>query len=106
MDGARVRTVTAQEIADAMCATEVDRVSGDRETTAFKMAARLHQARWRKSRGLPIGTQPIDAVGGRPLGSRLPLAYARDSGANFLDARVLAAVRERLARPERHQMLD
>lgn len=50
-----------------MCATGVDCVSRDPGTTAFKVAARLHQARWREARGFPMGTQPLDGVGARPL---------------------------------------
>lgn len=41
-----------------------------------------------------------------PVGSRLDLTFARESGANFVSDSVLAAVRARLARPELHQTLN
>src|SRR5262249_58916222 len=42
----------------------------------------------------------------RPVGSRLPLDYARETGANFLTAQALAAVKERTATIEPNQSLD
>lgn len=75
--------------------------------TAFKQGARLRQARWRDAAGLPIGTNP--PRGGprsAPLGSRLALQFAIDSGANFLTDQIRAAVRDRLAHPQEHQTLD
>lgn len=87
----------------------VDVVSRDPETTAFKRRARLQQALWREGRGFPIGSHPMDPRQGepsRPLGSRLDLEFARSSGANFLDDRIRYAVADRLARPEKHQMIN
>ncbi len=98
---------STQELRDAACLENVDRVSGDPATSAFKAAARLHQSRWRAARNLPMGTHPI--AGGdsaRPLGSRLPLADARETGANFIDPRCAPAGRARLAAPQKHQMLN
>ena len=49
------------------------------------------------------------AAGGprpRPVGSRLPLDYARETGANFLTAGALDAARARLAVKEPHQSFD
>jgi hypothetical protein len=40
-----------------------------------------------------------------PVGSRLALAFARESGMNFISPAVLDAVRNRLAAPERHETL-
>lgn len=87
----------------------VDAVPRDPDTTDFKRRARLHQALWREKMVYPIGFQPMVAQpgeGSRALGSRLDPAFARGSGANFLDARIRRAVAERLAHPERRQPLD
>jgi hypothetical protein len=101
-----VRVPTSEELRAAHCLEKVDRVA-DAATAAFKAAARLHQARWREAKNLPIGTQPIaGGTGARPLGSRLPLAYAMETGANFIDSRCAAAARARLHAPQRHQMLN
>jgi hypothetical protein len=77
--------------------------------TEFRRGLRLHQARWREAHGLPIGSQPIvpkPGKGTRPVGSRLPLDYARESGANFVTAGALAAARERTSQVEPHQSFD
>lgn len=77
--------------------------------TAFRQRLRLHQARWREARRHPIGSQPIvpkDGKPARPVGSRLPLQYARETGANFLTAGALDAARARTAVIEPHQTLD
>ena len=98
-----------QELESAYCWEADDRVSGRPEMTAFRRALRLHQARWREAHGHPIGWQPIAPRPGeaaRPVGSRLPLAYARETGANFLGAGALAAARARTAVVERHKSLD
>ncbi|MGH3085579.1 MAG: hypothetical protein ACRDNP_16255, partial [Gaiellaceae bacterium] len=66
--------------------------------TEFRRRLRFHQAGWRESRGHPIGSQPIVPRRGkpaRPVGSRLPLDYARDTGANFVTAGALDAARAR-----------
>ena len=59
--------------------------------TAFRRRLRYHQAQWREANGHPIGSQPIvPRAGAKPsrlVGSRLPLDYARETGANFLTAR-------------------
>ena len=71
---------------------------------------RYHQARWREASGHPIGSQPIAPRPGgapaRPVGSRLPLDYARETGANFVTAGALAAARARTAVVEPHQSFD
>lgn len=87
----------------------VDRVSNDPEATDFKRTARLLQSLWREKHGLPIGTQPMRSRGGkptRPLGSRIELETARETGANFLTDGVRRVVKERLANPQSHQTLD
>ena len=104
MPSALVRPTT-REISDASCDKEWDRAPGDPETTTFKLVARLHQVRWREAHGFPMGTEPIADTGGQHVGSRLPLAFARETGANFLDRRVVDAVRDRLANPQRNETL-
>jgi hypothetical protein len=42
----------------------------------------------------------------RPVGSRLPLAYARETGANFLNANALEAAKARTSITEPHQSFD
>jgi hypothetical protein len=71
---------------------------------------RYHQARWREAHGHPVGSQPIvprsEGERLRLVGSRLPLAYARTTGANFLTAGALAAARARTSFVEPHQSFD
>ncbi|MCC6812150.1 MAG: hypothetical protein IT381_32315 [Deltaproteobacteria bacterium] len=102
----RVRQVTSKEMAEVLCSTGVDRVPGDMATTAFKRAARVHQARWRQARGFPVGTLEVPHHPPRPFGCRLPLAFAKATGANFVDARSADAARARVSAPQHHQMLD
>ncbi len=100
LDEASLRAVHAWEA--------VDRVALLPDVTRFKRRARRQQSLWRENEGLPVGSQPLDPKPGgdsRELGSRLPLGFATESGANFLDD-ALAAVRARLATPQPHQMLD
>lgn len=102
-------TVTDAELREHCCLESVDHVPGDPETTAFKRRARLHQALWREGKGLPIGSQPMRPNPGqpsRPLGSRIELEAARQTGANFLGEDARRAVRERLADPQPHETLD
>ena len=77
--------------------------------TEYRRALRYHQAQWRGAKGHPIGSQPIvprDGKPSRPLGSRLPLDYARDTGANFLTPRALDAAKARTSVIEPHQTFD
>jgi hypothetical protein len=78
--------------------------------TEFRRRLRYHQAQWREAEGHPIGSQPIaprpDGGPARLVGSRLPLAYARETGANFLNANALEAARARTAITEPHQSFD
>src|ERR671937_2338039 len=95
-----------QELEAAHCWEADDRVPGRPEMTEFRRRVRLHQARWRESKGHPIGSQPIAPREGqraRPVGSRLPLDYARETGANFLTAGALDAARARTSVAEPHQ---
>jgi hypothetical protein len=86
-----------------------DRVPGRPQMTDFRRRLRVHQARWREAKGHPVGSQPIVPKPGkqaRPVGSRLPLAYAQDTGANFVTAGALDAVNARTAVIEPHQSFD
>jgi hypothetical protein len=98
-----------QELEAAHCWEAGDRVPGRPQMTAFRRRLRLRQARWREAHGHPIGSQPIVArsrTATRLVGSRLPLAYARETGANFVTAGALAAARARASNPEPHQRFD
>ncbi len=102
--------------APAHCTFAVDRVSRDPATTAWKQRAREGQARWREARGYEVGFHPYSGVpkadkeGGAlkatKVGSRLKLEVARSTEANFLTPGVRAAVRARLAAPEKYQMIS
>jgi hypothetical protein len=77
--------------------------------TEFRRSLRYHQAQWREANGHPIGSQPIVPRKGkpsRPVGSRLPLDYARETGATFLTAGALEAARARTSFVEPHQSFD
>jgi hypothetical protein len=100
---------TQEELEAAHCWEAEDRVPGRPAMTAFRRELRLHQARWREAHGHPIGSQPIAPRAGQashPVGSRLPLDYARQTGANFLTAAALSAAEARTAFIERHQTMD
>jgi hypothetical protein len=78
--------------------------------TRFRQLMRYQQARWRETHGHPIGSQPIAPrphdKGVRPVGSRLPIAFAREHGVNFLTPAALVAAQARTALVEPHQGLD
>ena len=77
--------------------------------TELRRRLRLHQARWREAHGHPIGSQPLAPRPGqdaRPVGSRLPLDYARETGAAFVTAGALEAARARTAVVEPNQSFD
>jgi hypothetical protein len=101
---------TREQLEAAHCWEADDHIPRRPEMSAFRRLTRYHQARWREANGHPIGTQPIvpkpGASGVRPVGSRLPLDYARDTGANFLTPAALDAAGARSARVEPHQTLD
>lgn len=93
----------------AHCWEADDRVPGPAELTEFRRALRLRQAQWRERHGHPIGTQPIVPKPGkaaRPVGSRMPLDYARQTGANFVTPAAVQAARARADAPEAHQTFD
>jgi hypothetical protein len=99
-----------QELAAAHCWESDDRVPRRPGMTEFRRRTRLHHARWREAKGHPLGTQPIAPRAGqaraRPVGSRLPLDYATETGATFLTAGALDAARHRTSYIEPHQSFD
>ncbi len=99
-----------QELEAAHCWEADDVVARRPEMTALRRQLRYHQARWREENGLPIGSQPIAPPAGarpaRPVGSRLPLAFAKETGANFLTVHALEAARARTSIVEPHQSFD
>jgi hypothetical protein len=100
---------TQEELEAAHAWEADDRVGGRPEMTEFRRRLRHHQSKWRESNGHPIGTQPIAPHPGqrsRPLGSRLPLDYARETGANFVTKGALAAVTARTSFVEPNQSVD
>jgi hypothetical protein len=102
--------LSRQELEAAHCWEAGDQVPGRPAMSGFRQRLRYHQARWREANGHPIGSQPIAPRPGggraRPVGSRLPLAYARETGANFLTAGALGAAKARTSSTEPHQSFD
>ena len=103
-------SLTRQELEAAHCWEADDQVPGKPAMTKLRRTLRYHQSRWREAKGYPIGSQPIAPRPGgwvpRPVGSRLPLAYAQKTGANFLAAGALDAARTRSSIIEPEQSLD
>ena len=101
---------TREDLEAAFCWEADDHIPHRPAMTEFRREARYHQARWREAHQHPIGTQPIVPKPGetrvRPVGSRLPLDYAKHTGANFLSAAALDAARARAAHAEAHQTFD
>jgi hypothetical protein len=98
------------ELEAAHCWEADDRVPRRPALTEFRRRLRLHQARWREAHGHPIGSQPIEPTDARkpvrPVGSRLPLAYARETGANFVTETAFEAAKARTSIIEPHQSFD
>ena len=98
-----------EELEALYCWEDEDRVPGRPAMTQLRRSLRLHQARWREANGHPIGSQPIAPLPGkpsRPVGSRLPLDYARETGVTFITSAALEAARARSTVVEPHQTLD
>ena len=106
----RVTRIPSKEELEALhCWEADDRVPGRPQMTDFRRSLRYHQGRWREARGHPIGTQPIVARKGqkvRPVGSRIPLDYARETGATFITPGALDAATKRASFVEPHQSFD
>jgi hypothetical protein len=102
-------TVSQQELEAAHCWEADDHVPRRPAMTEFRRRLRFHQAQWREAHGHPIGTQPMVPKRDkpvRPVGSRLPLDYARETGATFVTAGALDAARARTSMTEPHQSFD
>ena len=100
---------TRAELEAALCWDASDLVPRSPAMTAFRQRTRLHQARWRERKGHPIGSQPYaprPGVDPRPVGSRIPLEYGRETGANFVTTAALDSVKARAAIVEREQSID
>jgi hypothetical protein len=102
--------LSQDELETFHCWEADDRVPRRPELTEYRRSLRYHQARWREGNGHPIGSQPIAARrDGKPVrlvGSRLPLDYAKETGANFLTAGALEAAKARTSIIEPHQSFD
>jgi hypothetical protein len=104
-----VANVTREELEAAHCLERNDEIRSRPAMAAFLQRTRLHQARWREAHGHPIGSQPYAPRPGdksRPVGSRIPLAYARETGATFLTPAVFDAARARMSVVEPNQSID
>jgi hypothetical protein len=102
-------SLSREELEAAHCWEAEDRVPKRPAMTAFRRQARFQQSRWRESKGHPIGSQPIVPRHGTPtrlVGSRLPLGYAKETGANFITAAALDAATARTSIIEREQSFD
>jgi hypothetical protein len=104
------KVLSKEQLEAAHCWEADDRVPQRPEMTEFRRQLRYHQSQWREAQGHPIGSQPIAPKPGggsvRLIGSRLPLAYARETGANFLTAGALDAAKARTSAKEPHQSFD
>jgi len=101
--------VSHEELEAAFCWDRNDEIRSRPAMTAFRQQTRLHQARWREVHGHPIGTQPHrprPGVETRPVGSRVPLDYGTETGANFLTPAALDAARARTSFIEPEQSFD
>src|SRR5262245_57608993 len=101
--------LSREELEAAHCWEADDRVARRPGMTRFRQRLRYHQAKWRESKAHPTGSEPIVPLKGtrsRRVGSRLPLDYARETGANFVTAAALEAARARTSVVEPHQSFD
>src|SRR2546422_11510389 len=98
-DGDVGEVLSKEELEAAHCWEADDRVPRRPGMTEFRRRLRYHQSQWRETHGHPIGSQPIAPKPGggavRLVGSRLPLAFARETGANFPTAGAPDAARAR-----------
>jgi PD-(D/E)XK nuclease superfamily protein len=109
-DGDVEEGLSKEELETVHCWEADDHVPRRPALTGFRRRLRYHQAQWREAQGHPIGSQPIaprpDGGPARLVGSRFPLAYARETGANFLTGRALDAASARTSIIEPHQSFD
>jgi PD-(D/E)XK nuclease superfamily protein len=100
---------TRDELEAASCWDPGDVIPRRPAMTAFLQQARLHQARWRTRHDLPIGSQPYAPRAGddgRPVGSRIPLDFGRQTGANLVTDAAREVARRRMEYVEREQSVD
>ena len=106
----REEVLSREQLEAAHCWEAEDHVPRQPALTEFRRRLRLHQAQWREANGYPVGSQPIaprpEGGPGRLVGSRLPLDFARETGANFLNGHALDAARARASIVEPHQSFD
>ena len=70
------------------------------DSSEFQRRARVLQSLWRQEHGWPCG-EHRGPSGGRPLGSRLPMPWARETLANFISDRVRHVVESEVCVPTR-----
>jgi hypothetical protein len=108
--GADLAVPSKEELEAAYCWEKDDEIPRRPAMTAFRRRTRYHHAKWREANKHPIGSQPIkprpDGAPARPMGSRLPLDYAMETGATFLTKAALNAARARTSIIEPHQSFD
>lgn len=79
----------------------LDRVAKDYDVfvasdgTGFNRRARVLQSMWHESQGYPMRTHR-----GRPLGSRLPMPWAKETLANYLTSTIRQVVRDEVVNQE------
>jgi hypothetical protein len=108
-DRSMAEAPSPEELEALHCWEPADRVPGRPAMTEFRRRLRFHQAQWREANGHPVGSHPIVPRSGklsRLVGSRLPLDYARATGASFLTSGVRDAARVRTSFVEPHQSFD
>ena len=101
--------LTREQLEAAHCWEPDDEIRGRPAMTEFRRRTRLHQALWRDAHGHPIGSQPYAPRPGapaRPVGSRLPLTYGRETGHNLLGPNAREAARARTSFVEPYQSFD
>jgi len=109
MIGNMAEALSQEELEALHCWEPEDRVPGRPAMTEFRRGLRRHQALWREANGHPVGSHPIVPRSGKPsrsVGSRLPLDYARATGASFLTPEARDAARARTSFVEPHQSFD
>ena len=99
-----------EELEAAYCWEKDDEIPRRPAMTSFRRRTRYHQAKWREANKHPIGSQPIkprpNGAPARPVGNRLRLDYAIETGATFLTKAALNAARARTSTVEPHQSFD
>ena len=69
------------------------------DNSEFQRRARVLQAIWREERGMECGIH-VGSRGSRPLGSRLPMPWAKDTLANYLTDRIREVVKNEVCDPK------